>query len=218
MRRLLLGLVVILTLHAPVHGSYHYVGCYSQVFFDSYYSSSFMEPTLCFRLCDTPVIYLQKTVCRCSGAGLMHWARQNNSQCNIPCAKPVDRAVDAGNTCGSTTFYSAYAQAHFYSRHGHLFDYRISFRSCELWNTPDAYQTSVAKFDNEITHSSLNRLEKCAAACLDQNSTTKSIGKVERVLFTLRAPLFVQHSIATRINVYASRRRLPANSSLERTT
>ena len=86
-------------------------GCYTQVFHDSYYTSSFMEPTLCFRLCDTPIIYLQKTVCRCSGGGLMHYNRQNDSHfVATPCTKPVDRSVQSVNTCGGTSTYSAYVQ------------------------------------------------------------------------------------------------------------
>jgi hypothetical protein len=85
--------------------------------------------------------------------------------------------VDTKNTCGGSLTYSAYVQEKFYSVHGHLFDYKILFSSCELWKTPDIYETYEAKFDNIVTKSSLNKLEKCAAACLDQNATTKSIGK-----------------------------------------
>jgi hypothetical protein len=150
-----------------------------------------MEPTLCFRLCDTPIVYLQKTICRCSGGGLMHYNRQNNELCTIPCTKPVDRSVQSMNTCGGSLTYSAYVQDKFYSLHGHLFDYRIQFASCELWKSADIYETYEVKFDAVIVKSSLNKLEKCAAACLDQNATTKSIGKYMGVANRHEAPTFI---------------------------
>lgn len=171
-------LLLVVAFHfSTIHCSYHYVGCYTQVFHDSYFTSSFMEPTLCFRLCDTPIVYLQKSICRCSGGGLMHHNRQSDKLCLIPCTKPVDRAVKTANTCGGQQTYSAYVQEKFYSLHGHLFDYKIQFASCELWRSTTAYETYEVQFDPVIARTSLNRLERCAAACLDQNATTKSIGK-----------------------------------------
>ena len=167
---------MIFSINQSIYCSYHYVGCYTQVFHDSYFTSSFMEPTLCFRLCDTPIIYLQKTVCRCSGGGLMHYNRQSTALCSIPCTKPVDRSVKTANKCGGTSTYSAYVLDKFYTRHGHLFDYQIHFSSCELWKRDDIYVTYNVTFDPTMTRSSLNKLERCAAACLDQNATTKSIG------------------------------------------
>ena len=83
MFHLLTSILLFLTINQSIYCSYHYVGCYTQVFHDSYFTSSFMEPTLCFRLCDTPIIYLQKTICRCSGGGLMHYNRQNDRLCSI---------------------------------------------------------------------------------------------------------------------------------------
>ncbi|CAF1125765.1 unnamed protein product [Rotaria sp. Silwood1] len=134
-----------------------------------------MEPTLCFRLCDTPIIYLQGTICRCSGGGLMDYRRQSNDLCQIPCTKPVDRSVKTPNTCGGSSTYSAYVQDKFFIKHGHLFDYQINFASCELWTGSDVYDTSEVRL-NDIGRSSLNKLEQCAATCLDRNATTRSIG------------------------------------------
>ncbi len=172
----LIYILIIFSINQSIYCSYYYAGCFTQVFHDSYFTSSFMEPTLCFRLCDTPIIYLQKTVCRCSGGGLMHHNRQSITQCTIPCAKPVDRSVTSQNTCGGLSTYSAYVQQKFYSQHGHLFAYQIEFASCELWKNADVYETYLAKLNGINVRSSLNNLERCAAACLDQNATTKSIG------------------------------------------
>lgn len=169
-------ILLLLAINPAIDCTYHYVGCYTQVFHDSFFTSSFMEPTLCFRLCDTPIIYLQKTVCRCSGGGLMHYNRQSDKLCQQPCTKPVDRDVKSANTCGGQSTYSVYVQEKFFTLHGHLFQYRIEFASCELWKTTALYETYEVQFDTVITRSSLNRLERCAAACLDQNATTKSIG------------------------------------------
>ncbi len=177
MSHFLTCILLLFAINHSIYCSYHYVGCYTQVFHDSYFTSSFMEPTLCFRLCDTPIIYLQKSICRCSGGGLMHYNRQIDKLCLIPCTQPVDRLVKSVNTCGGALTYSAYVQEKFYSYHGHLFDYQIQFASCELWKTKDAYEIYEVQFDQTIVQSSLNRLEQCAAACLDQNATTKSIGK-----------------------------------------
>lgn len=176
MFRLLLYILIIFSINHSIECSYHYVGCYTQVFHDTYFSSSFMEPTLCFRLCDTPIIYLQKTICRCSGGGLMHHNRQRDELCKFPCTKPVDRIIQSKNTCGGTQTYSAYVQDKFYTQHGHLFTYQIHFSSCES-GFDEVYETYEANFTNTIIKSSLNQLEKCAAACLDQNATTKSLGK-----------------------------------------
>ncbi|CAM4740124.1 unnamed protein product [Rotaria magnacalcarata] len=135
-----------------------------------------MEPTLCFRLCDTPVIYLQSTICRCAGGGLMHYNRQNDDLCKISCTKPVDRSVNSLNTCGGSSTYSAYVEENFFTRHGHLFDYQIKFSACELWKASDVYDIEQITLPDVVARSSLNRLERCAAACLDRNITTKSIG------------------------------------------
>jgi hypothetical protein len=173
----LISLVLIVIVEQSiVHCRYHYVGCYTHVFHETYFTSSFMEPTLCIRLCDTPIIYLQKTVCRCSGAGLMHYNRQNDNQCSIPCTKPVDRSVQTKNTCGGSYTYSVYVQENFYSQHEHLLDYRIQFSACELWRTSNIYETVSVQIDQNNVRTSLNQLERCAASCLDKTVTTKSIG------------------------------------------
>jgi hypothetical protein len=67
---MILFFIMIISINHSINGSYYYAGCYTQVFHDSFFTSSFMEPTLCFRLCDTPIVYLQATICRCSGGGL----------------------------------------------------------------------------------------------------------------------------------------------------
>ncbi|CAF2666066.1 unnamed protein product [Rotaria sp. Silwood2] len=159
-----------------VYGSYHYVGCYTQVFYSSYFISSYMEPTLCFLLCETPIIYIQDKICRCSGSSLMDHNRQRNEHCTIRCRKPGDHQARTASACGGRETYSAYAEAKFYTQHAHLFNYRIEFTSCELWNTSGYYDTLQVKIDKSSVKSPLNKLEQCAAACLDQNATTKSIG------------------------------------------
>jgi hypothetical protein len=168
---------IIISINHSIDGTYIYAGCFPQVFDESFFTSSFMEPTLCFRLCDTPIIYLQKTICRCSGGGLMHHKRQNDKYCSIPCTKPADRLVKTVNTCGGQRTYSAYVEENFYLRHGHLFNYQIYFFSCELWTNINVYETIQVNFDNIHIKSSLNKMERCAAACLDKNTTTKSIGQ-----------------------------------------
>ncbi|CAF5132550.1 unnamed protein product, partial [Rotaria sp. Silwood1] len=134
-----------------------------------------MEPTLCFLLCETPIIYIQGSICRCSGGGLMDHNRQSDRHCNKPCIKPGDRTVRIVNTCGGAQTYSAYAEEKFYTQHAHLFNFRIQFTSCELWNTSDYNDTVEVKIDKASVKTPLNRLERCAATCLDQNTTTKSI-------------------------------------------
>ena len=170
-------LLMMIFMEQPTDSSYIYAGCYTHAFHDTFFTSSFMEPTLCFRLCETPIMYLQGTVCRCSGAGVMHAGRQNDSLCNIPCTKPVDRGVNTANTCGGTLAYSVYVKEHFYSLYGHLINYQINFASCELWNDSTVVEAYSVRYDKIVNHSSLNRLERCAAACLDQDSSTISIGK-----------------------------------------
>ena len=176
MSHLLLSLLILFSINQSISCTYRYAGCYTQVFYDSYFTSSFMEPTLCFRLCDTPIIYLQKSICRCSGAGLSHSGRQIDKLCPTPCTKPVDRTVQTANTCGGTSTYSAYVQEKFYSHHGHLFSYGIEFKACELWNNENVYETHEVKFNENIERSSLNKLERCTASCLDSNATVRSIG------------------------------------------
>lgn len=175
MLRLLISISLALSLiEQPVECSYKYFGCYSRVFLNDYYWSSYMEPTLCFRLCDTPLIYIRKQVCRCSGPGLTHTSRRDHNDCQISCPSPVDRSVTGRHTCGGESAYSVYVQNDFYIRHGHLFQYDIKFTSCELWKSP---LTDVVKVEYNLTiRSSLNRLERCAAVCLDQNATTISVG------------------------------------------
>ncbi|CAM4762601.1 unnamed protein product [Rotaria magnacalcarata] len=134
-----------------------------------------MEPTLCFRLCETPMIYLQKTLCRCAGSGLMDYNRQRDSSCSIPC-KAVVGGQGKPSMCGGKEAYAVYAEEQFYTRHAHLLNYQIKFASCQFWNTSDYYDTVQVQIDESSTNSSLNKLERCAAACLDRNATTKSVG------------------------------------------
>lgn len=168
---------VLLAGNQPIEGSYHYAGCFTQVFYESLFTSSLMEPTLCFRLCNTPIIYLQKTICRCSGGGLMHHNKQKDASCTIQCSKPADRQVNTANTCGGSRTYSAYVEEDFYIRHGHLFNYQINFLACEQWKTEGIYNTVQVNTEDTSTKLALNRMERCAAECLDNNVTTKSIGK-----------------------------------------
>ncbi|CAF4156401.1 unnamed protein product [Rotaria sp. Silwood2] len=155
--------------------SYRYMGCYINAFYNSYFISSYMEPTLCFRLCETPIIYIQASICRCSGGGLMDYNRQRDKFCRIACPKPGDRRFKSNNTCGGLGTYSVYVEEHFYTQHAELFNYQIQFASCQLWNSSSYYDTFQVKIDESSVKSSLNRLERCAVACLDQNTTTKSI-------------------------------------------
>ncbi|CAF3081108.1 unnamed protein product, partial [Rotaria sp. Silwood2] len=157
--------------------SYRYMGCYINAFYNSYFISSYMEPTLCFRLCETPIIYIQASICRCSGGGLMDYNRQRDKFCRIACPKPGDRRFKSNNTCGGLGTYSVYVEEHFYTQHAELFNYQIQFASCQLWNSSSYYDTFQVKIDESSVKSSLNRLERCAVACLDQNTTTKSIGR-----------------------------------------
>ncbi|CAF3964194.1 unnamed protein product [Rotaria sordida] len=158
-----------------VYSSYHYVGCYKQVFYHSYFTSSYMEPTLCFLLCETPIIYIQDTICRCSGGGFMDHNRQQDELCTISCRKPGNTLVKTVNTCGGRETYSVYAEEKFYIQHAHLFNFRIQFTSCEFWNKTGYYNVLQVKIDKLSIKTPLNKLERCAAACLDQNTTTKSI-------------------------------------------
>ena len=180
----ILSVLIITVMAQSVHGSYRYIGCYQQVFYDSYFESSYMEPTLCFRLCETPIIYIQRSICRCSWSGLMHYSRQRDSYCSIPCPKSGNRDVETKNSCGGSETYSAYAEDHFYSKHAHLLDYRIQFRSCEFWNVSGYYNTFPVKIDESSEKLALNKLERCAAACLDRNKTTQSIGRVKYAKFS----------------------------------
>ncbi|CAM4840777.1 unnamed protein product [Rotaria magnacalcarata] len=134
-----------------------------------------MEPILCFRLCETPIIYIQGATCRCSGSGLMDYNRQRDKYCSVKCPKPGDPRVKTAHTCGGSGVYSVYADDQFYTRHAHLLDYRIKYESCQFWNRSDYYDTFSVKIDASSVKFSLNRLESCAALCLDQNTTTFSI-------------------------------------------
>lgn len=173
----LLSLLMIISAAHVVLGAYRYVGCYRQVLYDSYFTSSYMEPNLCFRLCETPIIFIRYTECRCSGSGIMHYDRHRDSDCPIQCTKPGDSRIITTERCGGREMYSLYAEENFYTRHAHLLEYRIQYESCQFWNRSDYYDTFQVKTDASSVKSPLNRLERCAATCLDQNSTTTSIGK-----------------------------------------
>ncbi|CAF3685928.1 unnamed protein product, partial [Rotaria sp. Silwood1] len=134
-----------------------------------------MEPTLCFSLCQTPIIYIQASICRCSGGGLMDYNRGSDRYCSIPCPKPGNRQVQTINTCGGSEGYSAYVEEHFYTKHAYLFKYQIHFASCQLWKSSGYYDTFQVQIDGSSDKTSLNKMEQCAAACFDQNTTTKSI-------------------------------------------
>ena len=108
----------------------------------------------------------------------MDKSRLIDKMCSWPCTKPVDRAVNTFNTCGGPSAYSVYVQEKFYSLHGHLFNYRIDFSTCELWKSSDVYDTQAIRLTGITVRSSLNKLEQCAAACLDNNATTRSIGMI----------------------------------------
>ncbi|CAF1026064.1 unnamed protein product [Rotaria sordida] len=159
----------------PIYSSYQYAGCYTQVFHESFFISSFMEPKLCFHLCNTPIIYLQLLTCRCSGGGLMHYNRQKDQICNIKCTQLTRSQIKTNDTCGGTRVFSAYVEENFYTQHGHLLNYQIHFSSCELWTNSGFYNTLQVTFDKSSIKSSLNKMERCAAACLDENTMTKSI-------------------------------------------
>ncbi|CAF3973159.1 unnamed protein product [Rotaria sordida] len=134
-----------------------------------------MEPTLCFVLCETPIIYIQHEICRCSGGGLLDHNRQRDEYCTIPCRKPDYHEVKTVNTCGGRGTYSAYTEENFYTQHAHLFNFRIQFASCELWNASGYYDIMQVKIDASSVKYPLNKLERCAATCLDQNAMIKSI-------------------------------------------
>ncbi|CAF3471105.1 unnamed protein product [Rotaria socialis] len=167
-------MVIISTAHTA-YGAYRYMGCYQQVLYDSYFTSSYMEPNLCFRLCETPIVFIQGTMCRCSGSGIMHYDRHEDRDCPIQCRKPGDYRVKTDAKCGGAQTYSAYAEEDFYTRHAYLLEYRIQYESCQFWNRSDYYDTFQVKTDGLSTKSPLTRLERCAATCLDRNSTTISI-------------------------------------------
>ncbi|CAF4588076.1 unnamed protein product [Rotaria sp. Silwood2] len=134
-----------------------------------------MEPTLCFRLCETPIIYIKDSICRCSGSGIMDYSRQKDSFCKKQCPAPGNRESKTKNTCGGIETYSAYAEEQFYSRHAQLFDYKIHFKSCIFWNTTSYYNTFEVKIDQSSVKSPLTKLDRCGGQCLDQNVTIKSI-------------------------------------------
>ena len=180
----LLSFFIIFSIAHTVDGSYRYVGCYQHAFYDSLFISSYMEPTLCFRLCETPMIYLQGKICRCAGSGLMDSNRQRNSFCSVPCGSVVN-GQNKNDTCGNVEFHSVYAEEQFYTRHAHLLKYQIQFASCQLWKTSGYYDTVQVQIDESTAKSSLSKLERCAAACLDRNTTTKSIGMREGFKFEI---------------------------------
>ncbi|CAF4292264.1 unnamed protein product, partial [Rotaria sordida] len=101
--------------------------------------------------------------------------RQQDELCTISCRKPGNTQVKTVNTCGGRETYSVYAEEKFYIQHAHLFNFRIQFTSCELWNKTGYYNVLQVKIEKSSIKTPLNKLERCAAACLDQNTTTKSI-------------------------------------------
>lgn len=173
----LVSFLIIATTFYSVQSRYHYAGCYEQDFHDNSFESSYMEPELCFHLCQTPIVYIKNSVCRCAWGGLMDYGRQRDSRCTTLCPTAGDRETKTNNTCGGFYTYSAYVEDQFYTRYAKLLDYKIVFRSCELWNSTDYYDMFNITFDNSSGTLGLNRLERCAAACIEQNETIKSIGK-----------------------------------------
>ncbi|CAF3791152.1 unnamed protein product [Rotaria sordida] len=134
-----------------------------------------MEPTLCFILCETPIVYLQGTICRCSGVGLTDHNRVSDKLCQTSCKRSNNNRVLTINTCGGRETYSVYAEENYYIQYAHLFNFQIQFKSCELWNTAGYYDTLQVKINESYVETQLTKLERCAATCLDQNATTKSI-------------------------------------------
>ncbi|CAF3871152.1 unnamed protein product [Rotaria sordida] len=134
-----------------------------------------MEPTLCFILCETPVIYLQGTICRCSSVGLTDHNRLTDDHCTIPCIKPGNHRIKTINTCGGRKKYSAYAEENYYIQYADLLNFRIQLKSCELWNTSDYYDTVQVKINESSFQTKLTTLERCAFVCLKHNARTKSI-------------------------------------------
>ena len=122
----------------------------------------------------------------------MHHNRKPDRDCLFPCSKAANRQVNTSNTCGGQQTYSAYVEKDFYIRHGHLFHYQIEFFACELWKSNDVYETFQVTID---LPSSLNKLERCAAACLDNNTNIKSIGKKEHRSFRKNSYFSFSHSI-----------------------
>ncbi|UJR19928.1 hypothetical protein I4U23_023060 [Adineta vaga] len=167
--------LLIIVIAQSVHGSYHYIGCYQQVFYDSYFESSYMEPKLCFLLCETPIIFIQGSICRCSWSGLMDHNQGKNSECSIRCPMAGYSKVKSNNLCGGSDAYSAYAENPFFTKHLHLLNYKIEFRACKFRNVSADSDIIQVKIDETSSKLGLNKLERCAAACLDRNTTTESI-------------------------------------------
>ncbi|CAF4228211.1 unnamed protein product, partial [Rotaria sordida] len=134
-----------------------------------------MEPTLCFILCETPVIYLQGTICRCSSVGLTDHNRVSDNLCKTSCEISNNDQVVTTNTCGGKETYSVYAEENYYIQQADLFNFQIQLKSCELWNTSDYYDTVQVKINESSFQTQLTKLERCANTCLNQNVTTESI-------------------------------------------
>ena len=173
----MISLLILISMAYLVSGSYRYVGCYRRIFYNNYHFSSYMEPTLCFLLCKTPIIYISGQICRCSGIGPTDHYRQEDRLCTMSCRKPGTNDINTVLTCGGEGTYSAYAEENFYTKHALLFNYQIVFTSCELWNTSNYYDILQVNIDKSSAKSPLNILERCATVCLDQNPAIKSIGR-----------------------------------------
>ncbi|CAF4712024.1 unnamed protein product [Rotaria sp. Silwood1] len=138
--------------------------------------SSYMEPNLCFILCETPIVYLQDNICRCSVVGLTDHDRVSDKLCQTSCKTSDNEPFLIMNTCEGRETYSVYAEEKYYIQYAHLSNFRIQFKSCQLWNTSVYDDTLQVKINELYVETQLTKLERCAATCLNQNATTKSIG------------------------------------------
>ncbi|CAF0850846.1 unnamed protein product [Adineta ricciae] len=137
-----------------------------------------MDPKLCFLLCGTPIIYIQKSICRCSWSDLMDQSKTSDSHCQTHCWRSGYYESDTNGSCGGEKTYSAFAENQFYLKHGHLLDFQLKFRSCELWNTSSNLNPLPIEIDELSDKPSSNKLERCAAACLDQYRKVQSIDSI----------------------------------------
>ncbi|CAF4993942.1 unnamed protein product [Rotaria sp. Silwood1] len=137
--------------------------------------SSYMEPNLCFILCETPIVYLQDNICRCSVVGLTDHDRVSDKLCQTSCKTSDNEPFLIMNTCEGRETYSVYAEEKYYIQYAHLSNFRIQFKSCQLWNTSVYDDTLQVKINELYVETQLTKLERCAATCLDQNARTKSI-------------------------------------------
>ncbi|CAM2714508.1 unnamed protein product [Rotaria socialis] len=75
-----------------------------------------------------------------------------SNQLNVPIGLSFDRHAET---------YTAYTEN--------------QFSPCELWNNSGYYDTLHVQIDESSVQSPLNKLERCAVVCLDQNITASSI-------------------------------------------